>query len=102
MELSLIQKIEVLECVLKKLERRSGLEYVCFNILFAVERVTDIVTSSYNSHFALGYIPELLEFKPDGKMKGESWWPDGDWDSRISVVETILQNLRNKQANGTN
>jgi hypothetical protein len=47
-------------------------------------------------------MPELLEFKPDGKMIGESWWPNGDWETRISVVETILQNLRNKQANGTN
>ena len=102
MELSLIQKIEVLEWVLDKLKSRSGLEYVCFKVLYSIQRVTSTPTPIYSSLFALAYMPELLEFKPDGKMIGESWWPNGDWETRISVVETILQNLRNKQANGTN
>lgn len=100
MELSLEEKIKVLEWVLEGLEARIGLGYLCHNVKFGIEKALHRHWGHVARFHATEYIPELLEFKPEGKGINESWWPGEDCDTRISVVKTVLQTLYKKYANG--
>jgi hypothetical protein len=99
-ELTLEQKIDLLERLLVRLKKEVGVIFLCLRIKYLLCELWGLHYCELEKDAATIHVPELLQFKPlitDEHIEG-GWWPSYDWDTRISVVETILQNLYIKQA----
>lgn len=39
---------------------------------------------------ALNVIPELIEYRPFGRMNGDPWWPSSEREIRLNVLEDLI------------
>lgn len=94
MTLTKEQRIEVLEEVYKMIE--TGEEtWICAGVDITLRKRYDIEFATFSDTFK--YFPELLQFKPAGKCKGDAWFRYGMRKPRLEILRKTINIIKEQK-----